>query len=101
MASEIRLIDAYKLEDLLRSNSGRYHQKDDIIAAIAGQPTVDAAPVIHGRWENIKHFAGADCFGYCSNCKTPQKAQNATALKGLHRYCRWCGAKMDGGNDNA
>lgn len=42
MESEKRLIDAYKLENLLRSSSARYHHKDDVIAAIAGQPTVDA-----------------------------------------------------------
>lgn len=42
MANEKRLIDAYKLEDLMRSNSARYHHADDVIAAIAKQPTVDA-----------------------------------------------------------
>ena len=45
MANEQRLIDAYKLEDLLRSNIARYHNKDDVIAAIAEQPTVDAVEV--------------------------------------------------------
>ena len=46
MENKKRLIDAYKLEDLLRSNSARYHNKDDVIAAIAGQPTVDAVEVV-------------------------------------------------------
>ena len=46
MANEKRLNDAYKLEDLLRSNSARYHHKDDVIAAIAELPTVDAVLVI-------------------------------------------------------
>ena len=45
MANGCRLIDAYKLEDLVRSNSARYHHVDDVIAAIAGQPTVDAVEV--------------------------------------------------------
>lgn len=45
MASKQRLIDAYKLEDLVRSNSARYHHADDVIAAIAGQPTVNAVAV--------------------------------------------------------
>jgi len=45
MQNERRLIDAYKLEDLVRSNSARYHHVDDVIAAIAGQPTVDAVEV--------------------------------------------------------
>lgn len=46
MATEQRVIDAYKLEDLVRSNSARYHHADDVIAAIAGQPTVDAVEVV-------------------------------------------------------
>lgn len=45
MASKQRLIDAYKLEDLVRSNSARYHHADDVIAAIVGQPTVNAVAV--------------------------------------------------------
>lgn len=59
MATEKRLIDAYKLEDLVRSNSARYHHVDDVIAAIAGQPTVDAIvpPVKIGQvlWCNLPH----------------------------------------------
>ena len=54
MANEKRLIDAYKLEDLLRSNIARYHNKDDVIAAIAGQPTVDAVEVV--RCKDCKYF---------------------------------------------
>ena len=46
MENKKRLIDAYKLEDLVRSNSARYHHVDDVIAAIAGQPTVDAVEVV-------------------------------------------------------
>lgn len=59
MADKKRPIDAYKLEDLVRSNSARYHHKDDIIAAIAQQPTVEAivSPVNIGQvlWCNIPH----------------------------------------------
>ena len=66
MANEKRLIDAYKLEDLLQSNSAKYHHKDDVIAAIAGQPTVDAVEVV--RCKNCKHYHhyGEDVYG----CRT-------------------------------
>ena len=43
---ERRLIDAYKLEALVSSSSARYHHMDDIIAAIAKQPAVDAVEVV-------------------------------------------------------
>ena len=46
MATKKRLIDAYKLEDLVRRNRASYHNKDDVIAAIAGQPSVDAVEVV-------------------------------------------------------
>lgn len=66
-------------------------------------PTVDAAPVRHGRW--IEPVPG-DGFPYCSNCK------NIALNKGLFLnpklmewnltpYCPSCGAKMDGGNNDA
>ena len=64
--------------------------------AIMDCPTVDAVPVVHGRWEYDDFvspnrtcsvcggFAPFDCCGdYHSECT---------------RYCPNCGAKMDGGN---
>lgn len=65
MASEKRLIDAYKLEDLVRSNSARYHNADDVIAAIARQPTVDAVEVL--RCKNCKHWEDRNKGG-CGMC---------------------------------
>ena len=55
--------------------------------------------VVHGKWENITDFGCGNCFGYCSVCRTPQKAYNAAGLKLNHRYCSWCGAKMDGDSE--
>ena len=57
---------------------------------------VDAVEVVHGRWIKVVDFGDGNCFGFCNVCGTEQKAQNASALKMSHRYCRWCGAKMDG-----
>ena len=93
MANEKRLIDANAVdyENIMCSLS----QLHWLNAIIEMQPTVDAVEVVHGRWEAIKDYGNCNCFGYCSNCKTPQKAANATALIRLHRYCRWCGAKME------
>lgn len=54
MATEKRLIDAYKLEALVRRNRASYHNKDDVIAAIAGQPSVDAVEVV--RCKDCKHW---------------------------------------------
>lgn len=51
------------------------------------QPTVDAEPVRHGKWERVEYsFVG----GYrCSCC-------GSKALDDSFNYCGYCGAKMDG-----
>ena len=53
-------------------------------------PTVDAVPVVHGRWIPFKSEAAGN-IQYCSACGigNPNKTN----------YCPKCGAKMDGGND--
>ena len=67
---------------------------------IKEMPTVDAVEVVHARWNPIRNFGGGECYGYCTNCKTPVKADNATGLVMNNRFCHWCGAKMDGdGNE--
>ena len=66
------------------------------------QPEHNAVEVVHGRWENIRNFGSGECYGWCSHCKTPVKADNATGLVQNNRFCHWCGAKMDGdGNGSA
>ena len=56
----------------------------DFIDFIDKQPTVDAAPVVHGRWiwspEYCK-FICSVCAGREGECETP--------------ICKWCGARMD------
>lgn len=62
-------------------------------------PAADAAPVVHGRWEpcfdeNCKCRWG---FGKCSNCGQEYYAHAIN----YYKYCPNCGAKMDGGADDA
>ena len=67
---------------------------DDMCSEIDVAPTVDAKPVVHGRWIHITEDGKGGCYGFCSNCSTEHHAQSASALKAFHRYCRWCGADM-------
>lgn len=62
------------------------------------QPSADVVEVVHGKWINIICY-GDYCLGYCSVCWTLQGATFPSALKEGFRYCRWCGAKMDGGKE--
>lgn len=62
-----------------------------LIRLLEKAPTVDAVPVVHGRW--IEKTAPAVHKYYeCSNCGAHENKH--TAIKG--RYCWQCGAKMDG-----
>lgn len=59
-------------------------------------PAADVAPVVHGRWIEKKAPAVRIYFE-CSNCSAHENKH--TAIQGY--YCWRCGAKMDGGADNA
>lgn len=60
-------------------------------------PAADMAPVVHGRWEWLgPNSLVTDCMcGTCSACKARSKYIVNTML------CPNCGAKMDGGAENA
>lgn len=64
---------------------------------VASPPAADVAPVVHGRWER-----DADGDWYCTNCDEVvvicESGRERTYRK---PYCPNCGAKMDGGADNA
>ena len=52
-----------------------------------------------GKWVNIMCYEDGNCYGFCSVCAAEQKAQNPSALRAFHGYCRWCGADMRGAED--
>ena len=50
------------------------------------QPTIEATPVVHGRWEAVH-----DGWGRCPNCHRMDSIHEKAT------HCRFCGTKMDGG----
>ena len=62
------------------------------VAMIDRFPAADVAPVVHGRWVDAGRGIKA-----CSNCNHGIKEHMACA----NHYCPSCGAKIDGGADNA
>lgn len=58
-------------------------------------PAADVAPVRHGRWE---HLGGDEwCCSACGIVITTEGSWDNPTQK----YCEECGAKMDGGADDA
>ena len=60
---------------------------------IADTPTVDAVPVVHGRWRESGPLLE------CQSCGEVYSRLGGNAGK-LWNYCPNCGAKMDGGGDD-
>lgn len=63
----------------------------EMIDLIAEQPTIEAEPVKHGRWEHI----GGDEW-CCTNCGEVISTEGSWD-KPTYKHCHECGAKMDGG----
>lgn len=62
--------------------------------AVLMAPKVDAVPVRHGRWNTS--LDGITPF--CTACCMKHKMTNCMKIP---NYCPNCGAKMDGGEENA
>lgn len=65
-----------------------------LLGLIEKAPTVDAVPVVHGRW--VTHYRSGTTVaeGYVSTCCDMWNNRKSD-------YCPNCGAKMDGGNSDA
>lgn len=91
MADEVRLIDAGELIGYLHEKT--FIDGDDrsmVYKAIEEQPTIEAEPVKHGRWERrmTKIYACSEC----TNEVTDRQRKN-------YSFCPYCGSKQDLGGD--
>ena len=97
----MRLIDKDELiEDIENEKCSRCHYLGtsecysctirDIVFGIGQYPTVDAVPVVHGKWIYPDYY-GEEFSNtmICSEC-------DFECLRDVFDYCPECGAKMDG-----
>lgn len=86
----MRVIDADALSESIKRGPGTDLQKFFADVCVATAPTVDAAPIVHGRWEFLgPNRLNKECMcGTCSVCKVRSKYIVNTAL------CPNCGAQM-------
>lgn len=67
----------------------------DVERALKAIPAVDAAPVVHARWHELKDGTEecTNCLGLCPH----EENYNGDVIFNFGcEYCPWCGAKMDG-----
>ena len=100
MAKEKRLIwDEDAKQHLIALAVGHHSETlhiDMILNAILHHaPTVDAVPVVHGRWEIITDDYDCEMM-CCSVCRSEFYDGDNDTVDCLHNYCPNCGAKMDG-----
>lgn len=82
-------IERKVVKELLNINYGGY------LDAIDRIPAADVVPVVHGRWVHL----GGDEW-YCSACCFVLTTEGSWD-KPTKKYCEDCGAKMDGGKNDA
>ena len=106
--ADVRLIDANalkaKLYSLLKIEEAPPMFIEGLETALAVAdvaPTIDAVPVVHGRWVKANgmmppEYHGRKC---CSVCDA-FALSDFYGRERLSDFCPNCGAKMDGGADN-
>lgn len=84
-----RYIDADELKELRDKYIHGEIKFDDEYDLIDKCPTIDAVPVVHGRWI---HLGGDEwCCSVCGFVITTEGSWD----KPTKKYCEDCGAKMD------
>lgn len=91
----MRLIDADEMIKNLKAMKTMYDaiELDGMIKGLEESKTVDAEPVLHGRWiyHNVIPATCSVCGFSCGMYDDDSS----------DRYCSHCGAKMDGGETHA
>lgn len=82
----MRMIDA----DALLDRIPNLYERREVSRWVDEAPTVDAVPVVHGRWKEDPSGYG---FWICSACGFVSEASAANVL---YKFCPHCGARMDG-----
>jgi hypothetical protein len=118
MANEKRLIDANATVAEIKQNVCKncnshngircdYCWADDVIDFLQETPTVDAVPVVHGYWidsYSVDHMGriiehSIDC-SVCDSVFKDDSREVVKHWKERFKVCPFCGAVMDGGNED-
>lgn len=95
------MADYLEREAVIDLITHRYENPEICTQEINSIPAADVAPVVHGRWEHSRYEDCSEQFELvkCSQCNHEAYAM-ALYVRGGN-YCPNCGAKMDGGDNDA
>lgn len=97
--------------DAIKQNAGTLYTREaefllqKVIFLLKNAPAADVAEVVHGQW-CVSKIRSIETVFYCSECKRTVTVGNdffgeaPKSVSAAYPYCH-CGAKMDGGNDDA
>lgn len=92
----MRPIDADRALEIVRdqgiAHPNAYHLTNYATLILREAPTIDVAPVRHGRWISVPHKLAR----VCSVCNRDEPYKFADIDADVYDYCPNCGAKMDG-----
>lgn len=98
---------AWKTPDAMPANAKiQYHENLVCAIIVEDAPTVDAVPVVHGTWLYGSGMSRDGSVVYesidCSVCEEVFKIESHDRKYWKNRFknCPFCGAKMDGGNED-
>ena len=96
----MRPIDADRALEIVRdqgiAHPNAYHLTNYATLILREAPTIDVAPMRHGRWVSVPHKLAR----VCSVCNRDEPYKFADIDIDVYDYCPNCGAKMDGGAGN-
>lgn len=93
--ADVRLIDANAADvERICCYYGGNCYIEDVKEWLDEQPTIDAVPVVHGRWVHEQRYG--DSGGWVWRCSACRR-ESITCIISAMKYCHACGAKMDGG----
>lgn len=94
--SDMRLIDAKELKATIVQNYRREFFGSILWNILDDIPTIDAVPVVHGRWVKAHGMMPQEYHHkkQCSMCGG-WALQDYFGRERLSHYCPHCGAKMD------
>ena len=91
----MRPIDADRALEIVRdqgiAHPNAYHLTNYATLILQEAPTIDVAPVRHGRWVSVPHKLAR----ICSVCNRDEPYKFADIDADVYDYCPNCGAKMD------